>query len=149
MSLGAQADAGREEVARIPDRTGKREYRQMRGRSRVEGALDGLDAGHTGADEDRRHDCEARPSLRELGAQGERNPQRDGGEGIAEVVDQVREQRNAAAREEHGRLSHRCEAEYRKRKRDRMDACARALDALVYEPVGMPVVFVLVGGSWV
>ena len=69
----------------------------------VDEALHGLDARDAGADEDRGDDCQSGATLRDPGVQGERDPQRHGREGIAEVVDQVGEQRDAAAGEEHRR----------------------------------------------
>jgi hypothetical protein len=62
-------------------------------------------------------------------------------------VDQVSQQRDTAAHYEHDHLSDGRDPEDRERERDGADALARALDAVVYEPVRvtvLPVVIVLV-----
>jgi hypothetical protein len=71
----------------------------------VDEPVNGLDSGHAGAYEDRGNDRQPGASLRYRGAQSESDPKRDGGQGIAEVVDQVGKQGNAAAGDEHDGLS--------------------------------------------
>jgi transposase len=60
---------------------------------------------------------------------------RHGGQGVAEVVDQVSQQSDAAAGDEHDSLSDSGEPEDRKPERDGTDALSRALDAVVDQPV--------------
>jgi hypothetical protein len=108
-------------------------------------ASDGLYAHDPSADEDCGHDCKAGASLGDLRAQRERDSQWHGGEGIAEIVDQVGQQGDAAACHEHSGLSDGGESEDRERQRDGMDALTGALDAVVYEAVGMAVPVVVVG----
>ena len=92
----------------------------------------------------------ARPARRSATsrAQRKRDPQGHGGERVAEVVDQIGEQRDAVAGEEDDRLSDRRQSEDRERQRHGPDALVGALDAVVDEPVGVAVslaVFVIVG----
>lgn len=135
----AQTDARCDEVAGVPDRARQREHCQMSWGYRVNEAPDRLVAGYTGADEDRRDDREAGPPLRQLGTQGERDPQRHGRERIAEVVDQIGEQGDAAAGEKDGKLSDGGEGQDGERERDGVDALPRALDAVVYQAMGVAV----------
>jgi len=69
--------------------------------------------------------------------QRERDAERDGGERVAEVVDQVGKQRDAAAHDEHGRLCERGESQDAEGERHRAYALTRALDALVNQAVGV------------
>ena len=66
--------------------------------------LHSLNSGNTGADEDRRDNGKARASLCELRAQSKRDPKRHSRQGVPEVVDQVSEQSDAAARHKNDRL---------------------------------------------
>ena len=70
--------------------------------------------------------------------------ERDRGRGVAEVVDQVGEQSDAAAGDEDGRLGERGQAEHSQREPDRPQALARAHDAPVDEAVGVAVPALLV-----
>ena len=67
----------------------------MRERARVNEALNRLTKRNEGADEDRDHDGEPSPPLTTSASEVERDPKRDGGQCVAEVVDQVCEQRDA------------------------------------------------------
>src|SRR5918994_860411 len=58
---------------------------------RIDEAHDRFVEGDAGGDEDGEHDCEAGELLAADGAQEEGDPERDGGERVAEVVDQVDE----------------------------------------------------------
>jgi hypothetical protein len=70
----------------------------------VEEALDHLDQCEQGAGEDDRHDAVSSPSLPAGAAHQERDTEGDGGHGVAAVVDDVREQRDAAAQQVHHEL---------------------------------------------
>ena len=63
-------------------------------------AVDCLHRRDAGADEDRRHDEVAGALLGHKGAHEEGDPERDRGQRVAEVVDQVGQQRHAAGRDE-------------------------------------------------
>ena len=63
-------------------------------------ALDRLVEGDAGGDEDREHDGEPGELLAAEGAQEERDPERHRGQRVAEVVDQVGEQRDRAGEDE-------------------------------------------------
>ena len=135
----AQTDTGSDVVAGVADCPGEPEYREMSWGRGVDKASDRLIAGDTGADEDRSDDRQTGPSLGHPGVQRESDPQGDGRERIAEVVDQVREQGDAAAGEKHGKLSDGGQSEDGERERDGADALPRALDALVYQAMGVAV----------
>jgi hypothetical protein len=136
---GAEANACGEMVACIADRAGECEQAEMARRGGVDEPVDGLNCGHAGAEKDGRDDREPGASLGHSRAQRERDAQRERCQRIAEVVDHVGQQRDAAAREEHERLRERSEPEHGQRERHGPDALARALDALVNQPVGMTV----------
>src|SRR5215208_2504801 len=83
-----------------PDRSRQREGAQVRDVLRMDEPRDGLVAGDVGADEDREHDREAGPALRAGATKRERDAERDGGGGVADVVDEVGEQRDRARGDE-------------------------------------------------
>ena len=64
----------------------------------MEQPLDRLVAGDTGGDEDRRDDEEAGQLLAAVRAEQEGDPERHGGQRVADVVDQVGEQRDRCRR---------------------------------------------------
>jgi hypothetical protein len=109
-------------------------------------ALHRLDTGNTRADEDRRDDGEACTSLRELGAQSERDTERHGSQRVAEIVNQVSQQRDAATRNENSRLSDSGYTEHRERERDGANTLPRALDAVIHKTMRMPVRMVVIVG---
>ena len=143
-ATGAQADASCNVVARIPECTGRREHGQVGWGGWMDEALHGLDAGHARTDKDGRDDGQTGASLGKVGVERERDSERNRGECVAEVVDQVGEQRDAAGGKEDRRLSYRRKTQKSKRKRDGMDALAGALDAVVDESVGVIVIAVVV-----
>jgi hypothetical protein len=61
----------------------------------VDEALDRLHERDHGADQDGQHDAESGQTLSAQAAEEEREPQRDRCQRVAEVVDQVGEQRHA------------------------------------------------------
>jgi hypothetical protein len=67
----------------------------VREAARVNEALDRLSERDEGADEDGEHDRQSRDSLSACAAKEEREPERDRGERVSEVMDQVGEQRDA------------------------------------------------------
>ena len=110
----------------------------MIGRVWIHEAAHRLHARHHRADEDRRHHSKPREPFRPPALQQERDAERHGGECVAAVVDQVREQRHASRQREHHRLRRRGDAEHRERDAHRTQPLARALDRVVHEPVAMP-----------
>ena len=68
-------------------------------------SVNGLEAGHAGACEDSGDDGQSGAPLRQLRAQSESDPEWDSRQSIPEVVDQVGQQRDAAAEGEHDGLS--------------------------------------------
>ena len=107
---------------------------------RVDEAADGLVERDAGGDEDRQHDGVARQPLAAGGTEEERDAERDGGQGVARVVDQVREQRDRARDREDRRLHERCDRKDAEADRDRAHSGARADDRRVDEAVGVAAV---------
>ena len=73
-------------------------------------------------------------------AQRERDAERDRRRGVAEVVDEIGEQRDAAGRDEHRDLRERGDAEDEQREQHGPHALARALDRVVHQAVRVAVV---------
>ena len=71
-------------------------------------------------------------------------PNGDGRRGIAEVVDQVGEEGNAAGRDVDRELRDGRSAEHGEGEADRPDTLSRSLDGFVDEPVGAAVLAVVV-----
>jgi hypothetical protein len=90
-------------------------------------------------DEDREHDEESGELLPSRAAQVEGDPERNRGECVTRVVNQVRKQRDAVGREEDERLGERGDAEDAEADRNRADAVPRPDDRAVYEAVRMSV----------
>lgn len=105
----------------------------------MEEALDGFVQSHTGGDENCQHDRETGELLAPEAAEEVCDSERYGRERVAEVVDQVREQRNGVRYEEDRELRDSSEAEDRKAERNCFDALARANDRAVDEAVRMAV----------
>ena len=136
---GAQPDLGGDLVADEADQPGEREHPQVRELLWVDQALDCLVGRDTGGDEDREDDGEAGELLTAGGAEEERDAEWDGGERVADVVDQVGEQRYRAGEEEDGGLGERGQREHAEAQRDRLDPLARAEDRTIDEAVRMAV----------
>ena len=64
-----------------------------------------------------------------------RDPERDSGQRVTEIVDQIGEQRDTARHHEHRRLDDRRHPEHREREQHRTQPLPRPLDALIYQPV--------------
>ena len=93
-------------------------------RLRVDQTLDGLHARDAGAEEDRGDDEVAGRLLAPRAPEEERDPERHGGQCVAEVVDQIREEGDAVACHEHDDLHERREQKHAEGDRDRPDAGA-------------------------
>ena len=103
---------------------GECEDEEMTGRGWVDQAQDRLIRSYASRDEDRRHDGQAGQALGALGAHRERDTERDRGQRVPAVVDQVGQQRQAAGDREHERLHHGCGAEDGECEHDGPDALA-------------------------
>ena len=132
-------DDGRDLIPEEADDPGSGQCPQVRQLLRVDEALDRLVERDTGADEDGGDDEQPRELLAAEAAHEEGNPERDRRRGVAEVVDQVCEQRHRTREDEDGKLEQRRHDEHRQADRDRLDACARADDRRVDEPVRVAV----------
>ncbi len=108
-------------------------------RLRMDEAPDRLVERDTGGDEDGQHDGEPRELLAADAAQEERDSERHRGQRVAEVVDQIREQRDRVRQQEDEQLRDGGEAEDEQAERDGLDAFARADDRAVHEPVRVAV----------
>lgn len=111
----------------------------MRQILRLDEALNRLVQRHAGRDEDRQDDRETGDLLRAEAAQKERDPERHRRKGIAEVVDEVCEERDRAREHEDRELGERGQSEDREAERHRLDALARAYDRPVDEAMGVTV----------
>jgi hypothetical protein len=108
---------------------------------RVDQTLDRLPQRDAGADEDRCHHEVACAFLGLEGAQQERDPQRNGGQRVPEVVDQVGQQRDAAGEHEHHELQDEGDQQDEQAPGHRAQPIARGDDRPGDEPVAvaMPV----------
>ena len=106
--------------------------------------LDRLVERDAGADEDRGDDERARRASRRGRAEEEGDPERDRGECVAEVVDQVGEQRDAAGGKEDRGLRKRRDEKDCERDRNGLDALVRANDRSVNKPVRMTVTVIAI-----
>ena len=105
----------------------------------VDQPVDRLAEGDAGADEDRRDDEVAGVLLGLEGAHQEGGAERHRGERVADVVDQVGEQRDRAAEDEDDDLRRRRDAEDQQADEDRAEPLARAFDRGVDQPVAVAV----------
>src|SRR5215218_7689221 len=87
----------------------------------------------TGGDEDREDDGEACELLYADGAEEKGDPERDGCERVAGVVDQVGEERHRAGEQEDGSLGESGQREYAEAQRHGPDPLARAEDGAIDE----------------
>jgi hypothetical protein len=88
------------------------------GRQRVDDPLEREHPGRDRADQNGQHDGDAGAALCTRGAQEERRGERDGGQAVADVVDQVGQQRHAAGRDVDGGLDRRGDRQHGERDAD-------------------------------
>lgn len=136
---GAEPDPGGRLVAEEADDPGQGQNPEVRERLRVEQARDALEEGDEGADQDRQDDEEAGDPLGACAPEQEGDPERDGGERVPDVVDQVGEQGDAVAEDEDRSLRERGRAQDREADADRPQARAGTRDRRVDQPVRVPV----------
>jgi len=117
---------------------------EMRRGLGMDEAQDRLIAGDASRDEDRGDDEQPGDPLSADRAQKEGDAQRERRGRIAEVVDQVGEQGDAAAGEEDRDLGESGDSEHRQRETNRLQSLAGAFDALVNQAVGVPVIVTVV-----
>jgi hypothetical protein len=111
---------------------------------RVDEPQDGLVQRDARGDEDREHDCESREPLPAGASQKEGDAERDGGQCVSVVVDQVSKEGDRPGEHEDERLSSRSDREHGKANRDGFDAFTGPDDRAVYESVRVAVITVLV-----
>jgi hypothetical protein len=105
----------------------------MREAARVDEALDRLPQGDEGADEDGENNRQAGEPLSRRAAKEEREPERDRGERVSEVVDQVGKQRDAQRPCVDERLRERRDRQDREAPGDGADAGVRSEDRTIDE----------------
>src|SRR5436309_8496292 len=103
----------------------------MREAARMDEALDRLAERDEGADEDGENDGQAGETLSLCAAKEEGEAERDRGERVAEVVDQIGEQGDAQRPRVDERLHERRHGQDREAPRDSADAGARAEDRTI------------------
>src|SRR5579884_1054304 len=107
----------------------------MRERARMDEPLDRLHERNDRADEDRQDDTEAGEPFAALAAEEERQPERNSGERVAEVMDQVGEQRDAERARVDERLRKRRDREDREAPRDGAEPGVRAQNRPIDQPM--------------
>jgi hypothetical protein len=127
-AAGAATDRSGAPVAREAEPPGERQRAQAVHWPRLEQTLRCLVAGNTGADEDRGHHRKPGDALGALAPQREGDAERDRGQRVARVVDQVGEQRDRAREDEDQRLGSGGEREHEQCQGDRAQPGARARD---------------------
>jgi hypothetical protein len=129
--------------------------RKEANRLRMDQALDGLIAGEDGTEHDDRHDDHAGQVFnppKSIGerltrlatCQHERDPERDCGHCVSDIVDRISEQRDAARDRHDEELQHRRDCQHDKRPFDGPDALRRGRDGGIYHAVGMAVTAIVV-----
>ncbi len=141
---GTQANTGREFVAGEPDEACERECSEVVELAGIDQAIDRLVGGDARGDEDRRDHGISRPTFASLAAKDEGDAERDRGQCVADVVDEVREQCDGVGHDEHESLERSGCGEDRQAPRDRLDARPRANDRRVDESVRMSVIVVVI-----
>ena len=111
----------------------------MRQRAWVDEPVDRLRERDQGADEDRQHHGEPRKTLASSAVEEERESEWDSRQRITEVVDQIREKRDAECARVNERLHEGGQRKNREAPGDRADAGARTQDRSIDQPVRMPV----------
>jgi hypothetical protein len=106
-------------------------------RLRVDQTDHGLVGSDTGRNEDRAHDRKTGVSLRPRGTKQEGDRKRYGGERVADVVNQVSEKSNAAAKYEDRALGGCSKGQDEERFRDGAEPLARPPNGWIYESVGV------------
>ena len=92
-----------------------------------------------GAPEDDCDDAVARPPLASAAAHDERDAERDRGQRVASVVDDIGQQSNTVAQHKDRELEQRGGKEHGQTETDGPDSCSRPDGFWVHEPVGVPV----------
>ena len=124
-------------IADHADAAGDPEGEQVVGGEWVDDPVDRDDAGDDGAAEDGQDDAQPSVALGTVGAQQEGDGQRDGCERVAGVVDQVRQQRDAAGSDVDCCLRDRRGGQNGERRADDQQPVARSLDRCVDEPMAV------------
>src|SRR4051794_17447097 len=136
----AQAYLGGDLIADEAHHTGCGESPQMRKVLRVDQALDRFIERDAGRDEDGQDDCEPGELLAPKRAEKERDSERQSGERVAHVMDQVGEKGDRVRQDEDRQLHAGGEGEDREADRDSLDTFSRANDRRVDESMRVPVV---------
>ena len=95
LPAGAEPNLCRDLVSDEPEQSGRRQEPKVRQRARVDEALDGLPERHERTDENCQHHRQPRPPLAACTAQEEGDAERNRRQRVAEVVDQVGQERDA------------------------------------------------------
>ena len=139
-AAGAQPHLRSELVARIADDAGGCHPAEVRELLRVDQALDRCVERDASAHEDGEDDEVAGDLLGPRAAHEERDAERHRGQRVAGVVDEVGEQRDAAAGDEDDRLQDRGDTQHTEADRHRTHTGATADDRSIDEPVAVSMV---------
>lgn len=132
---GREAHLRRQLVADEADHSGSRQHAEMRQVLRMDEALHRLVEGDAGRHEDCRHDRKPGEPLATHAPQEEGDSERDGGERVAEVVNQIRQEGNRVREREDDDLHPSRHAKDQQAERDRLDPGAGAEDRTIDEAV--------------
>jgi hypothetical protein len=136
-SSGSQSDVRRDRVPDGADRASNGERDEVGRGYRVKETPNRFKPGDARAREDRCHNEQPSPLLGHGGPHHEGDSQRYGSEGVSSVVDDIRQQGDAASDGEHSRLSDRGCAQNAKRPSNGAKAGARSLCGRIHETVAM------------
>lgn len=139
----AQPDLRGDFVPDEADRSGDRENREVGEIARVNQPIRRLDRGHRCGCEDRQHDGVTGPTLAPLTAEPERDAERNGGQRVTAVVDQVGKQRDRVRSGEDDRLQGRSPGEDGKTPGNGANPFTRTNDGRVDPSMCMPVIVVV------
>ena len=123
---GTKPDLSRDLVPDEAECTGGGERPQIGKLLRVDEPLDRLPEGHTGRNEDRKHDGVPCPAFCAGAPKEEGGSYRKSGEGITPVMDEVSEQRDASREQVDTDLRERRQPEHGEADQDRSEALPRA-----------------------
>ena len=110
----------------------------------VDQPVDGFERGDTCRDEDRRHNGIDGPTFPPPIGSDECKTQRDGGQGVTGVVDEVRQQGHRAREREHDQLKRCCHTKDREARSHHPNALTRSDDGRIDEAVRVSVLAVVV-----
>lgn len=134
---GPEPHSRRQLIADEPNESCRREGNEVPQRLRVDQSQHGFVRRDARTHKDRHHDHVPRPPFAPFASEYERDPERDGSEGVTAVVDQISQQRDRTRQCEHHRLKTGSHSEHTEADRNRPHSFARTHDRPVDPPVSV------------